>query len=203
MFETTATRSTGLARLIAKVSNPCILSVLMLLGIVWTYPAEFLEGIKWSSVIVAFLVVLPLGYVYLRTITSRSEIKVKSGPTTFLRQHPKDIIILGLIFGLPSLAVLEYLKAPPHLLETLIALLIGSAVVALIYVFYRVSFHLTALTILIVMAIATWGWGAFILLAGIPLVSWSKHRIHEHSIAQLASGIALAVAISLATLYFF
>ena len=194
--------STGLARRISKASNPCLLSVITLLAMVWTYPAGLSNRVSWTTAIISLLTAAPLGYVYLRMLTTARYNRTKTGPISFLRQNPKDIVILGLICGIPSLILLEYIKAPPLLLETLIALLTGALIVALIYVFYRVSFHLTALTILVIMAIVAWGQGAFILLAGIPLVSWSRYRTQDHSLIQLVSGVALGVAIGLAVLFF-
>jgi hypothetical protein len=98
---------------------------------------------------------------------------------------------------------LVFLEAPSFLLSTLVALLASSIVTALFNIFYRVSYHLAAVTILVLMTALTWGQIYFILLAVIPLVSWAKYRINEHTPAQLAIGIAVSVAVSGATLYFF
>jgi len=126
-----------------------------------------------------------------------------SDPTIFLKQHPRDILILGLLLGLPCLVILLLLKAPSLMLCTLGALLASSIVIAVFNIFYRVSYHLAAVTILVIMAALTWGQIFLVLLAVIPLIGWAKHQIHEHTLVQLATGIALSVAISGATLYLF
>ena len=87
------------------------------------------------------------------------------------------------------------------MLNTLSALLAGSIVVAVFNIFYRVSYHLAAITILVIMAALTWGQIFLILLAVIPLVGWAKHQIHEHTLIQLAMGIILSMAIGGATMY--
>jgi hypothetical protein len=69
-------------------------------------------------------------------------------------------------------------------------------VTALFNIFYRVSYHLAAVTVLVLMAALTWGQIYFVLLAVIPLVGWAKYRINEHTPAQLAIGITVAVAVS-------
>ncbi|MFH1926221.1 MAG: hypothetical protein ABIK32_06990, partial [Chloroflexota bacterium] len=51
-------------------------------------------------------------------------------------------------------------------------------------------------TVLMLMAALTWGQIYFVLMAVIPLVGWAKYRIHEHTPAQLAMGVAVSVAIS-------
>jgi hypothetical protein len=159
--------------------------------------------ISWAATVLMFLVLLPLIYVYIRTYKSRDGIKQVANPISFLKQHPRDILVLSLLLGLPCLVILVFLEAPSFLLSTLVALLASSIVTALFNIFYRVSYHLAAVTILVLMTALTWGQIYFILLAVIPLVSWAKYRINEHTPAQLAIGIAVSVAVSGATLYFF
>lgn len=151
-----------------------------------------------SSIIALFLflVVLPLAYVYLRTYRSGTGTRFKRDPTIFLKQHPKDILIVGLLFGIPGLVSLFLLEAAPILLYTYAALFIGSLVIALCNMLYRVSYHLGAVTILVIMASAAWGQNFLVLLAAIPLVGWAKYQIGEHTIIQLLSGIVIAAFIS-------
>jgi hypothetical protein len=202
-MEGKASRTIYLARVISKITNPCILSVLVLLLIAYTESTDVRVLVGWIAIVFLFLALLPLVYVYIRTYKSRGGTKLLANPTSFLKQHPRDILILGLLLGLPCLVILVFLEAPPLLLSTLAALLASSIVTALFNVFYRVSYHLAAVTVLVLMAALTWGQIYFILLAVIPLVSWAKYRINEHTPAQLAIGIAVSVAVSGATLYFF
>jgi hypothetical protein len=192
-----------LARAISRVTNPCILSVLVLLLIAGTEYADARAFIAWAITVVLFLVIIPFVYVYIRTFRNTSAIKLIAAPTVFLKQHPKDILILGLSLGLPCLVILLLLEAPSLMLRTLLALLASSIAVALLNIFYRVSYHLSAVTVLIIMSVSTWGPNLLILLAAIPLIGWAKYHNREHTLAQLALGIALAVAVSSATLCLF
>jgi len=202
-MEDEVTRSAYLARVISKITNPCILSVLVLLLMAYTESTDVGVLISWAAIVFLFLVLLPLVYVYIRTYKSRDGTKLVANPTLFLRQHPREILILGLLLGLPCLVILVFLDAPSLLLSTLVALLASSIVTALFNIFYRVSYHLAAVTVLVLMAALTWGQIYFIILAVIPLISWAKYRINEHTPAQLAIGIAVSVATSGATLYFY
>ena len=202
-MEGKVTRSAYLARVISRVTNPCILSVLVLLLIAYTESNNVRVLIGWGTIVLLFLVLMPFVYVYMRTSRSRSGTRLVSDPTIFLKQHPRDILILGLLLGLPCLVILLLLKAPSLMLCTLGALLASSIVIAVFNIFYRVSYHLAAVTILVIMAALTWGQIFLVLLAVIPLIGWAKHQIHEHTLVQLATGIALSVAISGATLYLF
>ena len=202
-MESKVIRSDYPARVISRVTNPCILSVIVLSLIAYTESISMRAVASWVTIMLLFLVLLPLVYVYMRTFRGRNGTKLVSAPTIFLKQHPRDVLVLSLLLGLPCVVILVFLEAPSLLLCTLVALLACSIVVALFNMFYRVSYHLAAVTIIIIMAVLTWGQILLVLLAAIPLIGWAKYQTHEHTLAQLAMGIALSVALSGATLYFF
>jgi hypothetical protein len=120
-----------------------------------------------------------------------------------LKRHPGDILILAVILGLSCLAILLFFKAPTVFISTVVALLAGAIVTALFNIFYRVSFHLTGITILIVMIAQVWGATFLVLLVAIPLIAWAKFHIHDHTIPQLVMGIAVAAVVCLAALHLF
>ena len=196
-------RSAYPAQVISRVTNPCILSVLVLLLIAYTEFTDVRALVVWVAIMLLFLVVMPLVYVYLRTSKSQSGRKLVANPTIFLKQHPRDVLILGLLTGLPCFVILLFLEAPPLLLCTLAALLISSVVTAIFNIFYRVSYHLAAVTILVLMAAFSWGPVFLVLLVAIPIIAWAKYHIHEHTPTQLATGIVLSLAIVGAISYLF
>lgn len=202
-MEGNVTRLNYLARAISRVTNPCILSVLVLLLIAGTESTDARALAAWVMTVLLFLVLLPLVYVYIRTFRNISSKKLMAAPTAFLKQHPRDILILDLLLGLPCLIILLFFEAPSPILRTLVALLAGSIVAALLNIFYRVSYHLSAVTVLVIMSVLTWGQIFLVLWAAIPLIGWAKYYNHEHTLVQIALGIALAVAVSGATLCLF
>ena len=202
-MEHKVTRSTYLAQVVSRFTNPSILSVVILLLIAYTESSNVRELVGWVAIILLFFVLIPVVYVYVRTSRSGSRVKSVVELTIFLKQHPRDILILAIFLGLPCLAILWFLKAPTPLISTLVALIASSTVTALFNLFYRVSFHLTGITILVVMAAQAWGQVFLVFLVAIPLIAWAKYQIHEHTIPQLLMGIAVAVVVSLATLYLF
>ena len=200
-MESKITRSIWLARVISRVTNPCILSVVVLFSIAFTESSNVRILVSWVMVLLLFLVVLPLTYTYIRISRNRSGTRLMVDPIVFLRQHPKDILILGILSGLPCVVILVFLEAPLLLLETLIALLVSSLIIAALNVFYRVSYHLAASTILVIMAPMAWGSIFLTTLAAIPLISWAKYRLHQHTPIQIAIGIVISLAVSGTTLY--
>jgi hypothetical protein len=191
-MEEKASRSAFLAKVISKVTNPCILSVLVLLLMAYTGSGDIRVLLGWAAVVVLSLVLLPLIYIYLRTSKTEGRRELLAKPTVFLKQHPKDILVLGLLLGLPCLVVLTFLEAPLFLLATLGALLASSIVTALFNLYYRVSYHLAAVTVLVLMTALTWGQIYLVLLIVLPIVGWAKYRIREHTVTQLAIGITVS-----------
>jgi len=199
-LEHQVTRSTYVAQTISKFTSPTILSVIILLLIAFTKSKNLSESIEWVAIILLFFVFIPVVYVLVRTSRSGKQTKSLVELNKFLKQHPADILILALSLGLPCLIILWFFEAPAILISTIVALLAGSIVTSLFNLFYRVSFHLTGITVLIIMAAQTWGRPYLFLLLAIPLISWAKFKIRDHTIPQLIIGTIVAVAVSFGAL---
>ncbi len=185
-------RITRAGYIISKATNPCILSVLVLILMAATKATNTRLMISWIITLLLFLILLPLLYVFVRRYKTGNSLKLTADPTNFLKQHPRDILIIGLLFGIPGQISLLLFEAPSIIVQTYAALLIGSLVIALCNIFYRVSYHLGAMTILAIMSSFAWGQSFIVLLAALPLIAWAKHRISEHTVPQLLSGIIIA-----------
>ena len=77
----TLSRLTSAARIISKVTNPCIFSVLVLVLIAITESGSFNISICWIAIIIFLLILLPLFYVYIRTYQSTRAVKLLADPT--------------------------------------------------------------------------------------------------------------------------
>ena len=199
-MEYQATRSSYIARAISKFTNPTILSVITLLLIAFTKSNSLRESFGWFAIILLFFVFIPVVYLLVRTSRSGNQTKSVVELTKFLKRHPIDILVMASFLGFPCLITLWFLKAPTILISTVAALFTGSVVTSLFNLFYRVSFHLTGITIIIIMAAQAWGQPYLFLLVTIPLISWAKFQIRDHTIPQIIIGIMVAVAVSLGTL---
>lgn len=195
--------SATLAKITSRVTNPCIFCVVVLLLIAYNESGNLQVLLSWAPIILLFLVVLPLAYVYVRTSTEGSRVKGMEDILVFFRHHPIDICVLGVVLALPCILILLYLEAPVSLLATLAGLLATSLLVALVNMFYRVSYHLAAITTLAIVAAIIWGQTFPAILATIPLVGWARYRLREHTLTQLGAGVSIAVAVVGTTLYSF
>lgn len=184
------------------MTNPTVLGVLLLFFIALTRTGEFYRIVSYEAILLISFVALPLAYVYFRKRGLEPGVRLISDPTSFLRNHPKDILVMGLLFGLPCLGILIFLGAPAALVAALASLLGISFVVALINLIYRVSYHLAALTAILISAVMIWGPVFLIILGLIPLVSWAKHRMHEHTIAQMIMATILSTVATLTIFYY-
>ncbi len=151
------------------------------------------EAALETGALIGLFIVLPLILIYWWTMPLPDRRSYRADPTLYLKQHPREILLLGLVFGPTSWAVLRWLAAPAPLLQTLVALLAVAFVAALINLGYRLSFHLAAVTVLVYMAVHTWGAPLLILLTAIPLIAWAKYDLHEHTFMQMALGVMLAL----------
>jgi hypothetical protein len=190
------------ASIIARITNPAILSVLFLIIVLLTQPSDISAKIKTTAVIILFLVILPLIYVTVRFYFYRHTLHDLWGVTTVLKYHPLDVIILGLVFGSTCLIILRNLDTPTTVVTAFSALLFSALAVAAANLFFKASFHLAFLTVLVILSATIWGIYYLSLLILIPIASWAKYQIREHSVIQLVSGILIAVLITSCVLYF-
>ncbi|HSW58428.1 MAG TPA: hypothetical protein VLH15_08510 [Dehalococcoidales bacterium] len=191
------------AEIVARATNPVILSVLVLTIISAFWAPGLAVWMEWGAVMLSFLVIFPLVYVYLRFFKKNHLPFYKTDPTRILKYHPGAIIFLGLVFGLPCLLLLSFLKMPAEIIGLLTALLATALLMAVINLYYRISFHLAAVTVLIIMAAVNWGNQWLYTLAFLPLIGWAKIRLGDHNIIQLITAVALSTGISIATLLLF
>jgi hypothetical protein len=201
MLQIEKTGTTNKACIISKVTNPCILSIMMLLFILLTKSDSLAVLVKNGLTIIFFLVILPLAYVFIRKAFKKEGTRFLSDPTIFLKQHPRDIIIIGLICGLPCWGVVILLQAPSTLILTLTVLLVVAVILALINLFYRASFHLATVSVLVVMSGITWGPAFYATAAILPLIGWAKYQLREHNPAQMIIAIFISLVIVLSALY--
>jgi len=183
------------------VTNPCFLSVVVLVLIACLSSVELWPTVSHIALIVLALVLLPITYVVVRMARRGTRAERLGDLVNFLKENPKDVGALGMILGLPSVLILFALDAPKFLLATLTSLLACSLIIALLRGFYRVSYHLAGVTCLIIMVAQIWGQAFFATAAVIPAIIWARYLLREHSLSQMLAGLVLAVVVCIVTLY--
>jgi hypothetical protein len=193
-------RSTTVARVISVVMHPLLLPVAVLLAVAYAESSGLRAFWGWALIILFFFAALPLAYVYFR---SPRGAKRMNDPAAFFREHPKEICLLAVVCALPCILIMVFLDAPSLPVATIVALLATSLALALVNLFYRASYHLAAVTTLVMAAVLVWGQAALPVIAIIPIVGWALYWLRRHGPAQLAIGFGLALIISTGSFYFF
>ncbi len=186
------TSSGRIAKIISTVTNPPVLSVLVLFLISFTKSSGMLLLAGWWIEVLIFLVLLPIVYIYMRSFIAKKTVLLPKGVISYMKQHPSDVLIMGVIFGIPCLVILLIFGAPVQMCATMGALLVIALIIASVYRYYRISYHVAAIIVLVTMVIITWGAAYSGLAILVPAAGWAKYRLKEHSIAQI--GLAAAVA---------
>jgi len=198
-------RSTAIAKVISRVMNPFLLSVVALLLVTYVGSSDLRVFLSWVLIILFFVIALPLIYVYIKSPRTGGGVKRIQDPLAFFREHRRDILVVGIVSALPCILLLIFLEAPSLLVATLVALLGTSLAVGLVNVFYRASYHLALVTTLVIVTVLVWGhtFPLISVLIAIPLVGWARYSLRQHNPSQLAAGFGLSVVIGAATLYSF
>ena len=194
---------TQIGKVISKIANPCFLSISVLALMALTYSADIRLSIDWIVSLIIFLILLPWLYVFARTFKEHNIKGLLFSPTAFLKKHPKDVLVIALLFGLSGLICLYLLEAPLIMLYTYASLLLGSIMIALVNKYFRISYHLGTMTILVIMASVAWNHNFLLLFFILPIVGWAKNRIKEHSLIQMIGGSTIGIILSCVLILFF
>jgi hypothetical protein len=191
---------TVIAKPVSKVLNPFFISVMALLVATYAGTNNLREFGIWTLIILFFCVIVPFIYIYVRSSRKRSSKRKIGHFSSFLKERRKEVCVLVIIDGVPFISLLIILKAPVMLLATLVALIGSCLVIALVNRFFRASFHISCVTILVITALVVWGKVALPALLIIPFIGWARFKVKEHSLAQLATGFTIALIIAGASL---
>jgi membrane-associated phospholipid phosphatase len=67
---------------------------------------------------------------------------------------------------------------------------------------WKISLHTAAAAMLAVLGLATLGSDAVPLAVAVPIIAWSRVRLHRHTLAQTLAGAALGASLLLTALYY-
>jgi len=194
---------TAIAKPVSRVLNPFFISIMALLVATYAGTSNLREFGTWTLITLFFCVIVPFAYIYVRSSGKGGSKKRIPDFSPFLKERRKEIWALVIIAGVPFISLLIILKAPTILMVTLVSLIGSCLVIALVNRFFKASFHISSVTILVITAVVVWGQAALPALLIIPLVGWARFSVREHSLVQLAVGFAIALVIEGASLYGF
>jgi len=184
-------QSSQVAAAISQIGSPPVLSVLALTSVA----ALLADGRAWalSGLFVALAVLLPLSY--LIWLLRRGQVGDLDVQRREQRIRP---MLFTLACGGLGWIVLALAAAPRPLLALAAALWLQMAAAFAITLRWKISVHCSAAaTVATVIGFIA---GTPLLLAGVPLIAWSRLKLNRHTPAQTLAGSVLGCAISLLVL---
>jgi hypothetical protein len=152
----------------------------------------------WASGYVLLVLPAPLTYVVWKV--QRGEI---SDLDLFVREQRLKPYLITVASSVCALAVIYFGQAPRLLF--ILAAAIGLMILLLFVVtlWWKISIHCAAAALFVTLAVGLLGSSAVMIVLGLPLVAWSRVRLHRHTTLQalLGSGLGVVISIVALTLY--
>jgi 1,4-dihydroxy-2-naphthoate octaprenyltransferase len=197
------TRINEAARWISNIINPYPITLALLLAVAYTSSINLHNFALWAFVIFLSFIALPLSYILIKNFTEKSNHMRLQEPTAFFRKHRSEIWILGIVSMGIMVPSMIFLGASADLYGTFAALLGTSLAIAVVNRYFKASFHLAAITSVVIVVTLIWGYMVLPIVIIIPLVAWARYSLKQHTPYQLAAGFGLAIIISVPILYYF
>lgn len=171
------------ARFLTEAGAPAVvLGVLPVVFAIASAPT-LASGIGWGLVASLFFAVLPFGYV-LRSVRAGRITDHHVGR----REQRTRIILVSLAIMVVGFVVLAVGKAPRTLIAFLIGILIEAVLALLVTLAWKISIHSwvsAAGATSLVIVFGPWALIAWPFMAG---VGWSRIKLRDHTVAQVAAG---------------
>jgi hypothetical protein len=185
----------ALARLISNVISPPLVGIFTAIAfIVYTVPQPK-TVLFWLAWMLPLLVIPPLAYVV--WLVRKGELADIHMPDRRSRIKPLAVI-LG--WSITCLLLLYGWGAPPVLIFVVLATLGYMMVMSAVTVFWKISFHSSAVAAAASVGImatgVTTGW-SLIALTLIPVVVWARIRLRRHTLGQVMAGCVAGMGMGL------
>lgn len=181
---------TPLARVVSFVSSPIIVIGLSLFYVIFRYSPDIAAASSWLLLSVALIGLAPASYIWLAKRGGHiKDIRLSQRQDRF---GPFMIACLGMVI---TILVFYRVGAHDKVLLFLMCGLIILLIDAIITLFWKISIHAAAITAIVMtmnMLSAFTFWPLFILPA---IVMWSRVALKRHTLAQVAAGAGLSVAV--------
>jgi membrane-associated phospholipid phosphatase len=185
---------TRLATLISDGLNPLVIGLTLLAFVSFDATDNAAEALKWFFLVtgLCFMPVLLIALYLVRT--GRMDALFSN------RRHQRHrIYVIGLFFNVLAITFLTWLNAPDILIAALVAGLVSVVSFAFINLWWKISVHASVASALVTVLLVLYGWTAAVSLLLIPLMSWARVVLAQHTVGQVAAGSILSAVIVLVT----
>src|SRR3989304_4996511 len=156
----------------SRIVSPYLMAVLTLASASFASDTVTIEALKWTSLTVFFLVLLPL-----IVILSLVRLGKVTDIYVFERGQRTGLYLPGAVGVIICLGLLAYFRAPTPSLALVVTILVANALSLGLNLVCKVSLHLESIAgSATVLTILFGAWASPLLLL-IPLIAWAKYRL--------------------------
>lgn len=179
---------------VAHLADPMALVPLVLLVVALQATTSVLVGLGWALLASLFCAVVP--YAVLQALLRRGHVTDRH---VVVREQRRKPLLGALVSVLLGVGALIALRAPAPITALVVAMLAGLALMTLVSLAYKASFHAAVLSgVSAVVALNVGPVWALPLVPLLVLVGWARIRAGRHTLAQVLVGTLLGAAAALA-----
>jgi len=191
----------GRAKLVSNVLHPWAILVPVVALAAYQAVGEPLESIKWTLLTIVPVSVFPLLYAKIMAITLSRGGKRQKISRSLVRDKTRQLFVMAAFFGVPAALILHYLNGPRNLLVIILGVTAVMFIIALVNMKYRASFHLAMVTSMLAALWFLFGTVSLVSFLLIPILSFSRYQLGEHTPTQILTGFFIGLVIGGAVFY--
>lgn len=191
-FALIKTNDEAIARWVSHVISPHIVGVVITAVVSLNFSDNPLETLRWLAVLLPLIVVPPLAYLF--WLVHKGTLEDIYMPERSTRVRPLTVLMVWLLV---CLGLVRYWEAPRIVESFVLVALVLIAVLSLVTLFWKISFHgatISAAATATVMVAGSYAWPVMLL---VPLVGWSRIRLERHTPRQVIYGSLVGALIAL------
>jgi len=185
-----------IANLTSNILNPFLVSLVMILLLAFESTSSTLDAAKWTLILLA-VSILPVFLV----VVYLARVGRLDGIFTSARGQRTGLFLLAGACTSMGCIILVCCGAPLILTATLVAGLSAVVIFMGINLWWKISLHTAFITALVTVLVILYGWIAVSTIGLVPLMSWARLELKQHSLAQVAAGALLAALILVVVFY--
>lgn len=180
------------ARIVSYIFDGSYISIPIFLLICFIVTGNAFATLKWASLCILFGLLIPNLYVLFLLRSNRiDDIHV---PNREDRIKPLIVTNVSYILGY---IVLYMFGAPLFLRSMFVIYVVSTLILTVITFFWKISFHTSWITFVVITFCVLLGRKALFLLALIPLVGWTRVKVERHTTMQVIMGSIVSAVTSL------
>lgn len=182
------TRTITMARWVSNIFCPPVLATAGVF-LVASYLASTAAWL-WGGFIVLSSILTPIGFILLQLKKGKvSDFEI------YHREQRKGTYIFTMVCGVVSVIVMWLFTAPVLIMVLGLSAVLQVVIMFFINTHWKISAHAASMAVFITLLLLLFGRIMLPTTVGIPLMVWSRVRLHRHTFFQTLAGSLLGISI--------